>query len=193
MSEVDRAEAMAARLTDTFLRSGIPPSEIDRILRVYWLAMERRRDLDAEHPMALHPARTVLILFHDCSVRDAVVLSAAAAIDTQISMRAVPCALLASEVGEGAAELCALVPAPESAGDELLEELLTADHDAQLIALAERLDFARHLHLLPEENWAREHELAREVYLPLALRTDPMLGRRYARWVDAFGRRRLHQ
>ena len=193
MSEVDRAEAMAARLTDTFLHSGVPEGDAHSVVRAYWLAMERRRDLDVEHPMALHPARTVLILFHDCRVRDAAVLSAAAAIDTHASTRAVPCSTLASEVGAGAAQVCADVPVPQVAGEELLEALLIAEHNAQLIALAERLDFARHLHLLPDENWGREHALVRAVYLPVALRADEMLGRRFARWVDAFGRRRLKE
>ena len=193
MSNVDRAEAMAARLRDTFLRSGLAHGDIEQVLRAYWLAMARRRDLADEHPMALHPARTVLILFHDCSVHAADVLSAATAIDTHTSTRAVPCAVLGAEAGAVSAELCAAVPVPEKAGELLLEELLSAEHTAQLIALAERLDYARHLHLLPEENWGREHDFVRSIYLPVAQRSDPMLGRRYARWVDAFGRRRLHE
>ena len=182
---------MAARLTDTFIRSGLSSIDVDRVLRAYWLALEHRRGLPEDHPMALHPARTVLILFHDCGIHDAVMLSAAALIDSSVPQRSVPADVVAAELGEKAGELKAAVPVPEAAGEELLEQMLTAEPAAQLIALAERLDFARHLHLLPEENWLREHELIRTVYLPVALRADPMLGRRFSRWVDSFGRRRL--
>ena len=182
---------MAARLTDTFIRSGFSSIDVDRVLRAYWLALEHRRGLPEDHPMALHPARTVLILFHDCGIHDAVMLSAAAVIDSTVPRRSVPVDVVAAELGERAAELRTAVPVPERAGEELLEQLLIAEPAAQLIALAERLDFARHLHLLPEENWLREHELIRSVYLPLALRADPMLARRFSRWADSFGRRRL--
>jgi hypothetical protein len=182
---------MAARLTDTFLHSGLSSIDVDRVLRAYRLAMERRRGLAEDHPMALHPARTVLILFHDCGIQDAVILSAAAAIDSSVPKRSVPAGVVAAELGEKAAELSAAVPVPDVAGDELLEQMLIAEPEVQLIALAERLDFARHLHLLPGENWPREHELVRSVYLPVALRADPVLGRRFSRWADSFGRRRL--
>jgi (p)ppGpp synthase/HD superfamily hydrolase len=191
MSEVDRLEAMAVRLTDTFLHSGLSSIDVDRVLRAYRLAMERRRGLPEDHPMALHPARTVLILFHDCGIKDPVILSAAAAIDSSASKHSVPADVVAAELGERVAELSEAVPVPDEAGDELLEQMLTAEPEVQFIALAERLDFARHLHLLPGENWAREHELVRLVYLPVALRADPMLGRRFSRWADSFGRRRL--
>src|SRR5690606_2415769 len=83
------------------------------------------------------------------------------------------------------------VPLPALAGDELLERLLAAGHDARLVALAERLDHARHLHLRPAAGWRAFHTLACETYLPVALRTDPTLARRFRWWCGQFERRYL--
>jgi hypothetical protein len=193
VSRGDRVEAMAARLTDTIVRYGFPQSEVDQIVRAYWLGMERRSELTEHHPAQLHPARTMLILLHDCDVRSADVLSAAAVVDTAAPRFAVPESAVTEQLGSAVAEIAAAVPTPQGAGEELLEQLLVAERAVQLVALAERLDFARHLHLLPDENWPREHMLVSAVYLPLAQRTDALLGRRFARWVDAFARRRLER
>ncbi len=192
MSVGDRVSAMASRLTDTLTLAGVTAQDSATVLRAYWLAMETRREQLTEHHAALlHPARSALILFHDVSVRDASLLSAASVLDTHQPVLAPSLGAVEAELGSEVARIAGAVPTLDSAGDELLEQLLVAERDVQLAALAERLDFARHLHLITEDNWAQEHELISSVYLPVAVRTNPLLGRRFAWWVDAFGRRRL--
>jgi (p)ppGpp synthase/HD superfamily hydrolase len=183
---------MAARLTDTLRSWHTSETDIERVTRAYWLALDQRRPRLAEHhPALLHPARSVLILFHDVNVREARVLSAAAVLDTSAPELEPDGSAIEARLGRDVAELVAAVPRPAEAGSELLEQLVIAEREIQLIALAERLDYARHLHLIRDEGWQQEHALVRDVYLPIALRTDAVLGRRFAWWVDAFGRRRL--
>jgi (p)ppGpp synthase/HD superfamily hydrolase len=183
---------MAARLTETFLHWKTAQNDADWIIRAYWLAMEKRRvALTEQHPAMLHPGRVILILFHDAGVRATDVLCASALLDSHQPWLAPEPESVRDEMGAAVARLVEAVPAPGRSGEELLEQLLVAEPDVQLIALAERLDFARHLHLITNENWATQHMLIRDVYLPVALRANVLLGRRFAYWVDAFGSRRL--
>jgi hypothetical protein len=68
---------------------------------------------------------------------------------------------------------------------------VSSDDDATWIALAERLDHARHLHLMSAVAAAPFHSLIETVYLPVAERSCPPLARRLERWAQAFARRRL--
>src|SRR5262245_50060212 len=161
---------MAGRLTETLHSWRTPEADIERITHAYWLALDLRRTrMDEHHPALLHPARSVLILFHDVNVRDARVLSAAAVVDTSAPELEPSRSAVEDRLGPDVVELVAAVPRPTEAGAELLEQLLVAEREIQLIALAERLDYARHLHLISDEGWAQEHALVRDVYLPIAL------------------------
>jgi hypothetical protein len=62
-----------------------------------------------------------------------------------------------------------------------------------MIALAERLDHARHLHLAPRSEWAQSYHRIRTAYLPVALRAHPDLARRYRWWTSMFARRYLKE
>jgi len=156
---------------------------------------------DDHDPRLLHPARAVLILLSDDGCRDADVLSAAAfteSLDTMLRP--------AQEgvIGERAVRLARAVPVPhdiatlvDAAGaaapgeDDLLERLVSAEPAAAVIALAEMLDHARHLHLRPSLNWRAIHGLVTAAYAPAAARLSPQVGRRLERWAEAFGSRRL--
>jgi hypothetical protein len=61
----------------------------------------------------------------------------------------------------------------------------------RLLALAERLDHARHLHLREPAVRAGFHRSVGEIYLPIAHRTHPRLARRYDWWWRMFRRRFL--
>lgn len=90
---------------------------------------------------------------------------------------------------------------PEPAGEDpdgdqvFTEALVLADTKVRRLALAERLDHLRHLHLLgPADGLDRdravlEHRRASTVYLPVAARTDEVLERRYQHWCRVFQRR----
>lgn len=194
MNGQDRAEAMAARLRTTFLLAGLTEDDATRVESAYRAAMALRSgELPEAHPAYLHPARTALILFHDAGVGAVALLSAGTLVDTKNSELAVPLAEIERLCGARVAHLVAEVPSPDSAGDELLERLLVAPYDVQLVALAERLDCARHVHLLPAEDWRAEHDRVRDIYLPVAERTHPLLARRFAWWLGAFHDRFLDQ
>ncbi|CAN5632558.1 hypothetical protein BH23GEM9_BH23GEM9_05710 [soil metagenome] len=159
----------------------------------------RYRDDAVEHdhdPRYLHPARTVLILLSDVGCRSAAVLLAAAFADS-VDRGLAPAIDASGDVLQtGAAALLHQVPFPaeEDEDDEdggLLERLVYVDDAVAVIALAERLDQARHLHLRPELDWHRFHAGIEAVYVPAARRFSPPLGRRFERWAEAFRRRLL--
>jgi hypothetical protein len=75
--------------------------------------------------------------------------------------------------------------------ERLLEDLIVADEAVRRIALVDRLDHARHLHLLPQETWSSFHAQIVGAYAPAAERTHPVLAARFQRWAEAFARRRL--
>jgi hypothetical protein len=139
---------------------------------------------DDHDPRLLHPARTIRILIADSDCRSADALAAAAfaeSVDAHLALQ------------PGAGPLRALlhaVPTPGTAADdELLECIVTADHDVALIALAERLDHARHLHLRPDLDPRAFHAQVRAVYASAARRFSPRIARRFEHWADAFERR----
>lgn len=91
----------------------------------------------------------------------------------------------------GTLDILAEVPCPRTDPDTLLERLVTAPESARLVALAERLDHARHLHLGDRAAWAGLHRETCEIYLPVAERTHDVLARRLRWWCGTFAERFL--
>lgn len=179
--------------------------EVHRIQEAVRVALLRRDPLleDDHDTRLLHPGRTVLILFRDAGVRSADVLAAAAFVESLDRELAADASLLEQVAGSGAARLAADVPLPAQdppgaraaelaeADDALLERIVTAAPEAALVALAERLDHARHVHLRPELDWERWLRQVEAVYAPAAARLCHALGGRYVNWAEAFRRRLL--
>lgn len=188
----DRAEAMARRLARTARRLGIPDDRWPGLRAAFDIGMKRRlaRELDDHHPDYLHPSRTALILMDDAAITDLPTLAAALVTETRDPGLAPAVGELEALGGEAAA-VAAGVPRPERDGDRLLETLLAAPRAAQLVALAERLDHARHLHLRPRREWVEYHEVTRAIYAPVAGRVDPALMARLGWWCTTFRRRFL--
>lgn len=189
MSGGGRAGAMAARLTAEARTRGIGEADAGHVARAFELATSRR-GLAEEDPGYLHPGRTALILLEDAMVSDRTVLAAGTLVDAANPGLAVPTAEIEHDVGAAEAALVAAVPAPDLA-DELLERLLVADEEVRLLALADRLDLVRHLHLRPSAEWLETHALTRAAYLPVAERTCGPLARRLRWWCDRFAARYL--
>jgi hypothetical protein len=171
----------------------------------------RDRLLPNDHDIdLLHPARTVLILLDDVRISAPEILAAAALLESERPDLRVVLETAARDSGEpptprDLADIVAGIPTPldgrADAGAEssslnadrtadLLERLVALPEDRLMMALAERLDHARHLHLRPRTLWARRVHLEEMVYLPLAERVGGLLGARYNRWYRSFERRR---
>jgi hypothetical protein len=73
----------------------------------------------------------------------------------------------------------------------LLEALVTAPHDVGLIAVAERLDHARHLHFREPALWRPFFQQITDAYLPFSDRVSGQMAVRLARWSGAFEKRLL--
>ncbi|HET9982803.1 MAG TPA: hypothetical protein VFQ38_04435 [Longimicrobiales bacterium] len=189
MSGGGRAGAMAARLATQARARGIDEAGAGHVARAFELAMSRR-GLAEEDPGYLHPGRTALILLEDAAVRDETVLAAGTLVDAANPGLAVPTAEIEHDLGAAEAALVAAVPVP-AAADALLEGLLVAEEAVRLLALADRLDLVRHLHLRPSAEWAETHALTRAAYLPVAERTCGLLARRLRWWCDRFAARYL--
>ena len=192
MTEPDRAEAMARRLDRTARRLGMDAEGAGLVVSAFRTAMEPRRRAIAEdhHPDYLHPARTALILMDDARVADARVLAVAALAETRApELRADPAAI--RELGRGIPEDVDSIP--DRADDRLLERLLLLEPPLATVALAERLDHARHLHLREREEWTSYHTTTCEVYAPLAGRVEPALAARLEWWCATFARRFLQR
>lgn len=189
----NRARAMAHRLEETAERLGVPPQGRRLITTAFELAMRPRveRLPDDHHPDFLHPGRTALILMEDAGIADATVIAAGTLCESLRLELAVCSTEIENAVGDDVRRLVRGVPLPAEAGDLLLEELVAADPAVQAIALAERLDHARHLHLRPETEWAEAHALTCEVYRPVASRVHPTFARRYRWWCGMFAERYL--
>ena len=175
---------MHRRIARRLEKAGIGEDARARILEANARALLHRTEAlrDEEHFDALHPSRVLLILLDDCGVTDGEVLEAAATIESEHDRLRVPAANALADA----------VPTP-AAGDALAEELVTAEPTVRLIALAERLDHARHLHLRPSAEWRPFHASIGEVYLPVAHRTHARLARRYDWWWRTFGNRFLER
>lgn len=176
---------MHGRVEARLVRAGLEGGDLGRVLALHAAALRHRLAVltEQEHPDLLHPSRTLLILLDDCDVVDPDVLEAAVAVESEF-----PALRIHSDLPLARA---VPLPAPAHADPELLESLVVAPREVRLIAIAERLDHARHLHLGPPERWPEFHELFRDAYAPVAHRTHPQLARRCDRWAGAFGRRFL--
>ncbi|MEX1183308.1 MAG: hypothetical protein WEF86_08720 [Gemmatimonadota bacterium] len=176
---LDRAAAEAAAV--------LTAADAARVRAALEVALRARTTVfDVEDARSLAPARTVRILIADVAMRSADALSASAFVDS-VDEAAPPSGILS----DGAELLLEVVPMPATAGDRLLEQLVSVHPDAALIAIAERLDQARHLHLRHELPWVAFHSGIRNAYIPAAYRLSPQLARRLDRWADAFARRLL--
>ncbi|MBW3553764.1 MAG: HD domain-containing protein [Gemmatimonadetes bacterium] len=181
-----RAGAMAARLVDTAERLGIDAPGRAIISAAFVAAMRPRLSggLDDHGPEYLHPARTALILMEDAGVGEPATLAAAILTETRHpGLR--PDADEVDRLGEQVRGLVAAVPDPEE-DERVLESLIVAGPDVRLIAVAERLDHARHLHLRPRSEWPGYHAVTCASYAPAAARSHPVLGRRLAWWCRSF-------
>lgn len=185
---------MARRLGRTAGRLGIDDDGQALIRSAFDIGMRKRRarPLDDHHPDYLHPSRTALILMDDARVSAVTVLAAALVVETRDAELA-PSAGEVAGLGAEIAAVAAAVPDPGREGERLLEALLVAPLDARLVALAERLDHARHLHLRDRGEWTAYHATTCSVYTPVAQRTEIALAGRLAWWCTTFERRFLQK
>jgi len=188
-----RASLMAERIGGTLLRNGLDDQGIRTVLHAIHaaLTLRQRAITDDHHPDFLHPGRTLLILLEDLGVTDPVVLAAGALAESLRPPLRTPPPADDEPAGAAVRRLLEAVPYPGADEELLLESLLAADHEVQLIALAERLDHVRHLHLAPRNEWHELHARTCSTYLPVAPRVHPTLARRYQWWCATFARRFL--
>jgi hypothetical protein len=173
-------------------RAGLSPAELATVTLAHELAMAVRiANLpDEHHADFLHPGRTALILLTDAGVRDGSMIAASCICETLRPLLRVREAEITASLGAAIWGLASSVPAPGDSED-LAEQLVTASEQTQVIALAEHLDHARHLHLRPPVEWPEGHSVTCTVYMPLALRTHPGLHRRLRWWCGMFEERYL--
>jgi hypothetical protein len=183
----ERAAAMVERVT--LECNAVRIGDVASVREAVGVALAvRDRLIDHDHdPRYLHPGRTVLILISDGAVRDAQVLAAAAFVESLPGdPQADPSCL-----HERARALLEEVPLPDESDDDLLERLITARHEAGLIAIAERLDHARHLHVMRDVEPTPFIDQIDEVYVPAAWRISQKMAGRLERWSAAYRRRRV--
>jgi hypothetical protein len=193
MEEEDRGQAMALRIELAARRAGLA-EQADRIGEAVRAVLEHRRPAfpDVHHPDFLHPGRTALILLEDLGAADADLLLAALLRDSEQPALDLAADLAVRVAGNRAATIAASLPDAGLDPADRLEALVTLDNDALMVALAERLDHARHLHLQPPERWAVFHDGITRADLPAASRTHPRLAWRIQWWHDNFARRFLN-
>ncbi len=182
---------MAASLARAARAAAVDPAGASLLARAHAQAMAPRTTLvgDDHHPTYLHPGRVPLILLRDVGVTDVEVLAASCLAETEDEELRLGDDEIRAAFGDRVAELAA-VPLPTL--EELAEVLVTAAREARLVALAERLDQVRHAHLRNDRDdvWrAAALDGVREVYLPVAERTDALLAQRFRHWSLAFARR----
>jgi (p)ppGpp synthase/HD superfamily hydrolase len=182
---------MAASLVREARHCGMGSAGAARLNAAHALAMRPRvaRLETQRHPAYLHPGHTVLILMRDAGVVDSTLLAAAALVESEDQDLRIDLDQIRAVVGDEVAGVVEAVPLPGRAG--LTEKLVVAPEGVRLVALAERLDQARHAHLRDADGaWRRAllDEVVR-VYLPVAERTHAKLAMRFSHWSKAFGRR----
>lgn len=188
----DRAEAMSRRLDRTARRLGVPDDGRRLILDAFSAAMEPRRDriADDHHPDYLHPARTALILMDDAGESDPAVLAMAILCETRDPSLAAATGVIEG-ISRTVAEGLGGIPRPSHEEEPLIESLLALSAGQSRVAVAERLDHARHLHLREREEWPPYHATTCAVYAPVAGRVHPTLGERFDWWCSTFRQRLL--
>lgn len=193
MNDVRRGDAMAERLVREASFAGIDDNACELLRALLLGALGRRADagMEEDHPDYLHPARSALILIEDAGVRDADVLAAALLLDSVDPALGFTAAEARDLAGERVAGLLDELPPPDADPEARREALVIAGDDARRVALAERLDHARHLHFRDPAGWRDLHSSVTNADLPVAERWEPALGRRLRRWAEAFSRRRL--
>jgi hypothetical protein len=188
-ADTGRAVRMAERVRRTARELGIAPDGVDLIALAHECAMEPRMAAisDDHDPAYLHPGRTAAILMDDLGLDDAEWIAAALLVDTGRpdleptgdSLESLPTEVI---------ELVRSLPRPDS--EFLLEDLLALERVTLDVALSERLDLLRHIHLWEDvEAAAQVYHHAVETYGGAATRSHPKLARRYAWWVRNFGRK----
>lgn len=183
---------MVRRLERTARHLGVPDHGRALVLQAFSTAMEPRRRLltDDHHPDYLHPARTALILMDDVRESDPMVLAMAVFCETRDkSLAAVAEKIEATS--PAVAQGLAGIPLPSEEGETLMESLLALSPGQSLVAVAERLDHARHLHLRDRNEWSAYHATTCAVYAPVAGRVHATLGDRLDWWCSTFRRRYL--
>lgn len=182
---------MAARLVGTAERLGVQEPERDRIASAFRAAIELRDGmaLGDHHPDYLHPARTALILMDDIVVRDPATLIAGILAETRAPELRAPAAMV-DRFGPAVHGILDGLPHPGPA-ERVREDLVTTTPESRLVALAERLDHARHLHLRDRDTWPDYHAITCAAYAPVATRAHPLLARRFVWWCDTFRKRFL--
>jgi (p)ppGpp synthase/HD superfamily hydrolase len=191
VNRLDRGAAMAASLARALRAHGVEGVGARLVARAYTRAMAPRVDAleDDHHPSYLHPGRVALILLRDVGVTDEEVLAASCLAESDEEAYRLGEDDLRASFGDRVARLAAV---PRATLDELAEALVTASHEARLVALAERLDQVRHAHLRRDrdDDWKMSvFEGVRSIYLPIAERTHPRLALRFRNWSKAFARR----
>jgi hypothetical protein len=193
----ERAEAMRRRVRARLEREPLALRDLHRVDDAVTAALEPRDALlENDHDIdALHPGRTVLILLDDLAVTDALLLAVGAHLESVRSdLRSVPADTGVRDVLDCIATPLLFPAAGGGAGSadgmaDLLEQLIVLNAEVLDVALAERLDQARHLHLRDRSVWMEGLAVEEAVYLPLAQRRGGSFGRRYERWHRAFSAR----
>lgn len=181
---------MAASVASVATRQGLGPTEVSRIQHALAEAMKPREVAlsDDHHPAFLHPGRVALVLLNDVPDPTAGVIELAVLIESRDPELRVADERVRAELGEPVTAARAAIPSPGS--EDLAERLVTLDDGAALATLAERLDHLRHEHLRdPVTPWPELVEEVSSVWLPVADRRSPALGRRYRHWLRTFARR----
>jgi (p)ppGpp synthase/HD superfamily hydrolase len=192
---------MGRRVLRTAGELAVPAAGLELVGTAYHAARRHREAcLDDDHdPHYLHPGRTALILMLDTGEADPIVLAAAALAETQRPELAAPDEDVWSEADgtdgtvrealDRALELRRRVPSPSA--EDLVERLVVAEPALRRVAVAERLDHARHAHMwLEGRGDAVLLDEVERVYEAVARRTHPRLAQRFERWARG-ARRRL--
>jgi len=188
VTNVDRAEAMAASVERFVRAAGLGSGAVDLVGRAFALAMEPRRVLDEHDPAFLHPGRSILILLQDVGPLAPEVLAAAAVHESEEPSFRLEADAVRRELGDAVAGMVTSLPHPHD--EDLVERLVTLDEGARLAALAERLDHVRHAHLREDRaRWLALRDEVSGAWAPVAERTHPRLADRYRAWLRAISRK----